>query len=38
MNMQAVRKIVDAGTLNGIFTLPPAFANRRIEGLTTGDD
>ncbi|MDR3303921.1 MAG: hypothetical protein LBS86_05870 [Treponema sp.] len=31
MNMHAVRKIVDAGTLDGIFTLPSAFANRRIE-------
>jgi hypothetical protein len=31
MNMQAVRKIVDAGILDGIFTLPSAFANRRIE-------
>jgi hypothetical protein len=31
MNMQAVRKIVDAGTLDGIFVLPSAFANRRIE-------
>jgi hypothetical protein len=31
MNMQAVRKIVDADTFAGIFTLPSAFANRRIE-------
>jgi hypothetical protein len=29
--MQAIRKIVDADTLAGLFTLPVAFANRRIE-------
>jgi hypothetical protein len=42
MNMQAIRKIVDAdtvdagmdaGMIEGIFTLPSAFTNRRVEIL-----
>jgi hypothetical protein len=30
-SMQAVRKIVDAETLTGLFSLPRAFTNRRLE-------
>jgi hypothetical protein len=29
--MTAVRKIVDSSSLDGIFDLPPAFKNRKIE-------
>jgi hypothetical protein len=29
--MQAVRKIVDAETLAGLFSLPRSFTNRRLE-------
>ena len=29
--MTALRKVVDSSALTGIFDLPPAFTNRRIE-------